>query len=285
MKYINRNIILFFFLIVIPQSGISQNNDFEAGLFNVGIGSVLGGVGAVINKEPDEKFGKIFLKGLGQGALGGYLVFESKRLVRKFAESENYNYVWPSKILNSAGTSIIENAAANRDFWAKWHINVGFNRIEVNTEEKFKIKYRLMPFALYSAIYNSTKGNLNLNKSLKLGTIVFQSTQIKMPNGKNANGFSATNSIVILDNLNGTITEAHELIHTYQYESFSGINSFIHLNEIKRMKGSKIYQIYSKIFFTDFNAILDTGLNQIETWTAKKYRDNYFEEEAYYFEG
>ena len=163
-----------FFLILLSHTNMAQKNDFEAGLFNVGIGSVLGGIGAVINKEPNEKFGKTLLKGLGQGALGGYLVFESKRLVREFAKSGNYGYVWPSKLVNSAGTSIIENAAANKDFWTRWHLNIGFNRFELNTNESFKMSYRIMPFAFYSTIANATEGDFNLGKSLKMGTFGFK---------------------------------------------------------------------------------------------------------------
>ena len=274
---------LIFFLFIFFQNSQAQNNDFEAGLFNVGIGSVLGGIGAVINKEPQEKFGKTLLKGLGQGALGGYLVFESKRLVREFAKSGNYGYVWPSKIVNSAGTSIIENAAANRDFWTRWHLNIGFNRFEVYTNESFKMSYRIMPFAFYSAVANATEGDFNLRKSLKLGTFVFTANEIKMPNGKNASGFNRTNSIVVVNNLKGASTEAHEIIHTYQYESFSGINSFLDRNQKNFSNHSKIYKKYSKIFYTDFNAIFHSGLYVIETWNAKKYKDNFFEEEAFYF--
>lgn len=274
---------LAFFLLILPHTNEAQNNDFEAGLFNVGIGSVLGGIGAVINKSPQEKFGKTFLKGIGQGALGGYLVFESKRLVREFAKSGNYGYVWPSKIVNSAGTSIIENAAANRDFWTRWHLNIGFNRVELNTKENFKVSYRIMPFALFSTIANAKEGKFNLSKSVKLGTLVFTTNELKMPNGNSANGLAGTNSLVIVNNLNGTATEAHELIHVYQYESFSGINSFLDQTKRKFSNHSKFYKTYSKIFYTDFNAILFSGLSRIETWTAKKYEDNFFEEEAFYF--
>ena len=120
-----------------------HKNDFEAGLFNIGFGGIVGGFGAVINKKPNEKTGKVFLKGFYQGALGGYLLFESKRLVGKFGNTGNYNYVWPSKLINFAGVSIIENAAGNRNFWERWHINFGFNRLEFYTKDKFKLSYRI----------------------------------------------------------------------------------------------------------------------------------------------
>lgn len=73
------------------------------------MGAVVGGIGAVINKGPEEKFHHVLLKGIGEDALGGYVVFESKRLVKQFSMRENYMYVWPSKIVNSIENLIIEN--------------------------------------------------------------------------------------------------------------------------------------------------------------------------------
>lgn len=50
-------------------------------IYNVSIGAVLGTLGALMNKKEDDSFKKIFLKGFCQGALGGYVTFESKKLV------------------------------------------------------------------------------------------------------------------------------------------------------------------------------------------------------------
>ena len=48
---------------------------------------------------------------MAQGALGGYLVYESKNLLRKITLEKELAYSWPAKLVNSAGISIIENAA------------------------------------------------------------------------------------------------------------------------------------------------------------------------------
>ena len=277
--------ISFFLLLVLsfPADLKAQNSDLESGLYNVGVGSILGGIGAVINKEPGEKAGKIFLQGLGKGALGGYLVFESKRLVREFARTEDYSYIWPSKLVNAAGVSIIENAAANRKLWERWHLNLGFNRIEVSTTDKVKLKYRIMPFSMLTTLYYSTRGNFSPEKSLKLGNFVFVADDIVMPNGQEAWGAAATNTIILRKDLEGVSTEAHELVHTYQYESFSGINAFLDKPLNQLYESNRHLGFYPKIFHTDFNAILSGGLYSLETWTAKRYHDNFFEEEAYYF--
>ena len=288
MKGFSRLFLIFFFFIFF-QNSQAQNNDFEAGLFNVGIGSVLGGIGAVINKEPQEKFGKTLLKGLGQGALGGYLVFESKRLVREFAKSGNYGYVWPSKIVNSAGTSIIENAAANRDFWTRWHLNIGFNRFEVSTENNVKFKYRIMPGTLAGAISSLTRGKFNPELSLKTGTPIFTTNSLQKDREENSRITYGTvplftNSIVLLNNDNGLVALPHEIIHTYQYESFSGINSFLNRPKDYLEAKNKIIRFYQKIFHTDFNYLFSQGIYYLANpnGTNQK-KNNFLEREAIFY--
>ncbi|MCH7525326.1 MAG: hypothetical protein IIC74_10080 [Bacteroidetes bacterium] len=173
-------VLIFTLFLITTKTQAQHKNDFEAGLFNIGFGGLIGGFGAIINKKPNQKTGKVFLKGLYQGALGGYLLFESKRLVGKFSKSGNYGYVWPSKLVNAAGISIIENAAANRNLWEQWHINLGFNRFEFYTQDKFKVSYRIMPFALYKTIDGFTQGKLDVSESVKIGSFVFVSNQIKI---------------------------------------------------------------------------------------------------------
>lgn len=283
MKKVTITILLFFALsVAFPIKTSAQANDLEAGLFNVGIGSVLGGVGAVINKQPEENFGRVLLKGMGQGALGGYVVFESNRLVREFAESGDFGYVWPSKIVNSAGTSIIENAAANRNFWERWHFNIGFNRFEINTTENFKVSYRIMPFALAGTIYSLSDGKFHLRHSLRMGTFVFTTSEIDRDSS--IFGQSRVNSILILDQYSGRIALPHELLHNYQYERLSGFNSFFDRPVQALSEDMTWINTYNKIFYTDFNALLHSGLY----WLAnpgqeQQWKNNFFEHEADYY--
>jgi hypothetical protein len=276
-----RCLLILFLISLINFSGTAQENDLEHGLMNVGIGGIIGGVGAVINKQPDQRFGKTLIKGFAQGALGGYLVFESKRLVRRFAREKNYNYIWPSKIVHATGSSIIENAAANRELWERWHINLGFNRIEVDLKDNFKLKYRIMPFALSSAIYLFREARLDLDRSVAFGALVFNQ---KIPEILDEHGYSGgafLNSILLRRGI-GQTTEAHEIIHSYQYENISGINSFLDRPMSKLEEESKLVRIYNKIFYTDFNAIVKEGLYSLESG-IKGYWENSFEKEARFF--
>lgn len=276
-----RCLLILILISLINFSGTAQENDLEYGLMNVGIGGVIGGVGAVINKQPGQRFGKTLIKGFAQGALGGYFVFESKRLIRRFATEKNYNYIWPSKLVNAAGSSIIENAAANRELWERMHLNLAFNRIEIDFKNNFKLKYRILPFALSRAAYLFTQARLDVDRSMIFGTLVFNQRTPKILDELGYNGGAYFNSILLRRGI-GQRTEAHEIIHTYQYENFSGINTFLDRPMSRLEQESKFVRVYNKIFHTDFNAIFTQGLYSLET-EIKGYRENSFEKEARYF--
>jgi len=254
---------------------IGQNNNTQAALYNIGIGGIFGGVGAVLNKKKNEKTGKVFLKGLWQGATGGYLVYESKKLVYDFSKSGNYGYLWGSKLLNATGNSIIQNAASNERFLSKWYINFGFNRIEIQTKGAFKLKYRVMPIALYGTVISASQGKFDFRKSIKTGTLIFNS------NKSNNRGVTYVNSILLESN-NIKIL-AHEIIHSYQYEGFISINSFaINLNERLKNKSSSINKI-NKWFYFDVHSIFLKGAYELENIGTKSYYDNFFESEANFY--
>jgi hypothetical protein len=283
-KQVSRSILLILLLLCTIQPSKAQHkNNFEAGLYNVGFGSIIGGIGAVINKKPSEKFVKVLLKGMGQGALGGYLLFESKRMVGKFGSTGNYSYVWPSKIVNAAGISIIENAASNRNLWEQWHLNIGFNRVDFYTKDKFKVSYRVMPFALGSTIRGFIKGRFSLEESFKIGTFVFRTDKINADNVDFIpEGETLVNTIFVTnknwDNKENIL--AHELIHVYQYESFSGVNSFS-IKPLQKINAkSKWIKTYNKIFYTDLNYLYFRGLYSL----YNTYNSNFFEKEAYWYQ-
>ncbi|WP_373059968.1 hypothetical protein [Zunongwangia sp. H14] len=239
-------------------------------------------MGAVINKKPDQNLGRTVVKGFTHGALGGYLIFESKRLVRKFGSEKNYNYIWPSKIVNAAGSSIIENAAANRELWERWHLNLGFNHIEVDFKDKFKVSYRIMPFSLLRTLYLFSKARLDIDRSMVFGILVFnQETPEILEEGRSSRGKAYLNHILLRRGMHQS-TEAHEIIHTYQYEGFSGINTFFDSPMSRLEQKSKLARIYNKIFYTDFNAVFSMSIYNFE-WERKGYWENYFEKEARFF--
>ncbi|MBZ9729658.1 hypothetical protein LB467_08145 [Salegentibacter sp. JZCK2] len=222
----------------------SQNNYTEAALFNIGIGSVFSGIGAVINKEPQEKIGDVLFKGMAQGALGGYLVFESKVIAGRIARHENLSYGWPAKFVNSAGTSIIENAASNRNFWEQWNLNIGFNRIEFHTKNRFQIKYRIQPVSFLLTAYTAVQNQFEPNLSLRLGEFVFSGNSYFRSKDKSYRGAAIGTAILLNPEAGGFNynTIVHEMIHVFQYHDFNVLNTYMNKPLAQFKEGSVFFQ-------------------------------------------
>lgn len=259
----------------------AQHNDGQAAFYNIVSGAVVGCLGAIINKKKDQNFGKVVLKGMGQGALGGYVVFESKRLIANFADSGNYANVWPSKILNAAGNSMILNAASNRNFWERYYLNISFVHFEYDLKTRKKFNVRIMPYSFLSGIYGFTQGKLDAKRTLYTGQLFFISQDIS----DEFRGVTFANHIMLSNTLyefrKNTI--AHEIIHTYQYEGLMGVNAFFpkisnHLNQVK-LFGKK----YGDIFYTDWNGLV-SGINHgTHLLFNVSYVDRFYEKEAAYY--
>lgn len=267
----------------------SQNNHTEAAIYNIGIGSVFSGIGAVINKEPQEKFGKVLFKGMAQGALGGYLVFESKVIAGRIAKDENLTYGWPAKFVNSAGTSIIENAASNRDFWEQWNLNIGFNRIEFHTKDHFEVKYRIQPVAFLLTAYTAFLNKFEPDLSLRSGEFIFSGNTYW--NDDNDYLGAAIGTAILLNPHNSGFnynTIAHEMIHVFQYYDFNVLNSYMNKPLEQFKEGSMFFRKMDKILHYDINIFIFAGLYKMEHFgkdqkTFDGYYSNYFEREAHLF--
>ncbi len=279
MKKLFITIILFLFL---TNNSFSQANDTEALLYNVSFGGLFGTIGAMINKKPNEKMGKVILKGLAQGSLGGYFTFESKRVLRLAEKNEDWKLIWSAKLLNAGGNSVKENATLNQNFWYKWHLNIGFNRIEFETKDKFKLKYKIMPIAF---VYNTlafTQAKFNTNLSLKTGEFIFSSNDPRLYEA-GTRGVTFPGTIVLRSMENSYDLISHEIMHIYQSNDYNLFNSY-YSKPIKKIetRNNFIKQINSLIHY-DFHYIPLRTVYIYEKNTAVKYHDNFFEHEAAYF--
>ena len=275
-----RTLFLLFFCLILTTNMHSQANDAEALLYNVGIGGVFSTIGALINKKPNEKIGKVALKGLAQGSLGGFVTFGSKCLLRETQRNEDWKYIWGAKIINAAGTSIKENAAMNRDFWKKWHINIGFNRIEFETNGKFRVNYKLMPIALVYTIDAFFRfDNFEFKRSLSTGEFIFSNSTLKDTKGATLAGYIVVDKTLVNDyNL---IT--HEIIHLYQSNDFSILNTYYLKPLDEFSKNNKTVSFLNKHLYLELHYIPLRALYGIESKSATNYYDNFFEHEAGYF--
>ncbi|MBI2257879.1 MAG: hypothetical protein HYU67_03160 [Flavobacteriia bacterium] len=275
-----------FILMIIPFSVFNQapkTNDGKEAMYNIGIGALIGGVGALINKNPEQNWSKVLLKGISQGALGGYLSFESKRIIRYAEPKKDYTLIWSSKILNACGTSIKDNAASNQDFWTKGHINIGFSRIEFSYLKKLKINYKIMPVALFNTIWIASQSKFEFKSSIKTGQIIFSNNKLSFFNSS-AIATTFPGSIVLLEPIKTDFkTISHEIIHIYQANDFSPFDSFFNkpLKYINT-KSNFLYQL-NKFIYYDFRYLPEVLLYNFEMNRAKYYYDNKFEKEAGFY--
>ncbi|QXP80865.1 hypothetical protein H0I32_16860 [Winogradskyella sp. HaHa_3_26] len=249
-------------------------------LYNIGFGAVFSGIGALINKKPNEKWDKVLLKGMGQGALGGYLVYESKNLIVKIGQKQALEYSWYGKLVNSAGTSVIENASSNRNFWEQWHLNIGFNRLEFYTKNKFKVKYKIMPVSLFLTVAVASNTKFEFSKTLKTGEFIFSTSDPKYDSGASTYGnvIAFTN-----DRINDYTLYSHEIIHIYQYYDYNFVNTYLNKPFDNWKTKSNTFNKINNIFYFDLQGAILRPLYLIENINRNCYYDNFFENEAGFY--
>ncbi len=264
----------------------SQSNDAEAALYNIGFGAVFSTVGAILNKKPEDDLGKIIKKSLWQGALGGYITFESKRMLRAAQQQHKWEYVWAAKLANAMGTSVKENAALNRDFWEKWHLNIGFNRLEFTTKDNFSVHYKFMPVAFVFAVDALARHQFEWKKSWQTGEFVFSTAQIKNNEFINV-GASAFPGLILFEKsvLNDIQLYTHEIVHLYQSNDFSVMNTYVHKTLKKGASKSKPLKWVHKYMYPEFHYLILRPAYLWESKNIQHYYDNFFEHEAGYYSG
>lgn len=273
--------IIFILFVFYATIFYSQNRN-EIAAYNIGLGGVFGGVGAIINKEPNEKIGKVFLKGLWQGAVGGYLIYESKNLVGKISQKKKWSYSWAAKVTNAAGTSIVENAASNRNLWEQWHLHIGFNRLEFYTKEGFRVKYKIMPISLALTISTAIDNKFEFKKSMETGELIFSNDILN--SSKPANAYVLGNVMVIKnENLDNYSIFSHEAIHIYQYYDYNFVNAYLNKPYARWGEKFKLFNTVQDWVYFDLNALVLRGLYLLEGTNNACHYSNFFEYEAEFF--
>ncbi len=257
-----------------------QNSKTEMALYNVGLGSVFCGIGALINKKPNERWDKVLLKGMGQGALGGYFIYESKNLIGKIEQKNALKYSWYGKFVNSAGTSIIENASSNRNFWEKWHLNIGFNRLEFYTKDKFKVKYKIMPVSLILTTTVAFSTKFEFKKTLQTGELIFSTSSA----GSTTQASTYGNIIVFSNHqLDNYSVYSHEIIHIYQYYDYNFVNTYLNKPIDNWATKSKTFKKINNLIYLDLQGVILRPLYLLENINRNCYYDNFFEYEAGFY--
>ena len=273
------SIIIFLFCIT---ESFSQSNDFEAAGYSIGIGTVFTTVGAIINKDKDERVWDVVKERWWQGALGGYLHFESKRILRAVDSHDQWPLFWSSKIVSDLGSSIQHNAAYNEAFGRYWYINLAFNRIEIDTKDRWKLNYKLRPVDFLFTASAAIRYEFQATESLRYGHPIFVTDDGDL-NGLRA--YASAGFMVRETKENQLSIIKHEFVHVRQNNEYSILNTYYQpfLNDKK--KKSIFYDWVDSNLYIEAHYIPLRGLYLLETSTATKYTDNFFEKEADYFSG
>lgn len=275
-----------FVLIAFINSSI-QAQDYRAQslIYNGLIGAVSGGVGSVINKHKGQKWYKAFTKGFLVGAGGGAMMYAGKRINSLISVRQNLEYAYLSRFVFDAGNSIIENAAANRNFWEVWHYDVGFFRIELQTKH-LKLQPKIMASTFGATVLLAVYGNFDLKTSLGAGLPVFRTKRIEY--APKLVGSTVTNGFLLNDSLRNSNTYydvfSHEMVHTFQFQEFSGFNNFFNPYKTKWNEKAPWYRKTNKWIYGDLNYelfLLNYFLIQGGSGD-KHYCDNFLENEAEY---
>lgn len=272
---------LFFFL---PSVLFAQDQQRQLLLYNIGLGGVTAGIGAVINKPKDTRWEKALLRGFWQGCTGGLLNYAGKKTVYLINKNKEYLYAWPAKLLHAAGSSIIENAALNEPFLQNWNIDLGPVRLDFSVNGKKKFKTRFLPVSIYSVIAGANKGSFSLLQTLRTGELVFVNHNSKFIWSRGAwrGGVSLARSIAVGEEWDDShLIMAHEIVHQYQYRDYQVFNTWLKPLE-RKVKSKTINRIFSRYVYADVPYFLvpyaAEGRHDYD-----HYFNNFFEFEAHRF--
>lgn len=273
-------------LTVISRQTISAQDYRGASLlYNGLIGAVSGGVGSVINKHKGQKWYKAFAKGFAVGAGGGILMYGGKRINSLISVKSELSYGYLSRFVFDMGNSIVENAAANRNFWEVMHYDVGFIRLELETTT-LKFRPRVMASTFIGTVFLATQGRFDARTSLASGTPTFRTRSIAY--APKLNGSTLTNGFLLNDTLRYNLffydIYAHEMVHTFQFRELAGMNYFFNPLKTKWNTRSKWYAKLSPWIYGDLNYEL-YGINYFLInggVSNANYCRNFLENEAEY---
>lgn len=202
-----------------PQAQVIDRQEAQLFAANVAFGGLATGLGAAINKNPDQKFIPAFWKGFKYGCAGGVLLYTGKKCSNLIYQEEKYVELgaWGGRLIHNAGASMMENAALHRPILSHYNLYVGFMRLEFDWQDRFKFQPRIMPLSLGGLVFSliDYKGTLDVKQSLRYGSPYIRTTT------KQFGAIAIKGNITVLhryyfdDSYYRSIT-AHENVHILQ---------------------------------------------------------------------
>lgn len=281
------------FLVVLTISANAQTNNQDTDYniqraqllaFNVGFNGLVGGVGAIINRHENQTAGQAFLNGLYKGAIGGTISHIGLSLTHQIAKQENISYAWPARIVNSLGSSIVQNAAENLEVFDRFHFNLFVARFEyLRSSKSFRI--RIFSSSIYGIVVVSKNANLNLTKSLESGVLYWESDMDFSASRIGGRAISQVSSVGMSDNVlehEYYNVFAHEVAHILQFDRKVGGNAFVKQLDSNWKNKYQWYSMVSKFLYFDLNGPIFYAAYHIQNTS---HRCNFFEQEAENYSG
>jgi hypothetical protein len=175
---------------------------------NIALGCVVGGVGSRFN-------GGTFGRGCLVGAIGGTMVFDGKLMLASAPNIHGMGAV--GKLVVDTGTSVVANAASNREMLERVVYTFGPVAVDVRSWN-----YGFSMLSLGGMLYYSTQGTMDWRESLYSLTPVYDVPSTMMSNHVPVSGSTVGN--VIAYDAGSRITLSHELIHTAQWSEWRFAN-------------------------------------------------------------
>ncbi|OEJ99826.1 hypothetical protein BFP71_09755 [Roseivirga misakiensis] len=261
----------------------SQNSEFknqraELAIFNVGMNGLVAGLGSVINKKGGDANFKTFLNGFYKGAIGGGISHIGLSMTNLVFQQKNIAYAWPARIVNSLGSSIVQNAAQDMGMFERLHFNLYITRLEYFPLKR-KLKARLFVSSLFGLRIVGRGARFDLGKTLKSGILFFESDgrfSSSLGSGKATGQVSSIGMSSRLEGDEFYDTYAEEVAHILQYDRKVGGNAYLTKFDANLKTSSNFYKSLSKYIYFDMNGPV--------FWLAYSFEDatrcNFFEQEA-----
>ena len=257
--------------------------------YNVALGAVAGGLGALLNGE-DEGALRRTARGAGWGAVGGAVGYAGKWQAGEVAEHGTLAYALPARLLHDVGASITENAAHGRPPLDRFASHLGPIRVEVRPRTG-AVRARVMPLAAaaFGVILADGRNRLDVRRSLAYGSPVFMTDTVRPPFGGEAGRFSGyfVQGSVLIQRRADPVgfrydTAAHELVHLLQLSEWVRIEAALRAPADRLLRRSAAYRGLARWVYLDSPALFAFGYEGLEGGARPFpcYYNNGFEREA-----
>lgn len=223
--------------LILFQNVKGQKEDFKFAAYNTISAGFISGIGACLNKKNNTSYFNTFKKGFLKGCVGGTIISASK-------QSLQYDKYWISRIGNSIGSSIVDNAIHNRKIFSEINIQFYLGYIQLKNR---KFDYSIDVITTVSALSMSFVNEFDLNSTLKTGSFIFINNKNKDLGKSFGNCLFYANKNIIYESytpsndymIHNYYTKSlkceiikHEIMHTFQYSNFNfySISKNKHIN-------------------------------------------------------